>query len=254
METVVLSFSGNLALLELNRPESLNAINVQMLNELLEALHQVEQSEASILVIRGRGRGFSAGGDIKTMLNVDDPEAFHKVMSTIQKIIVTLYTLPKVVIASIHGPAAGLGLSLALAGDYVMAAKEARLAMNFIGIGLVPDGGGHFFLAKRIGEIKAKQLIWEGKQMSAHEAYELGIVDWLAEDGEQIEQKISEWQAKPLQAMIASKMLYARLGKNELLKVLQLEAEWQQHMRQTKDHREGIRAFLEKRKPNFIGK
>lgn len=254
METVVLSFSGNLAVLELNRPDSLNAMDVQMLNELVEALRQVEQSDAQLLVIRGRGRGFSAGGDIKTMLSVEDPEKFHEVMNTIQQVIATLYSMPKMVIAVVHGPAAGLGLSFALASDYVIATKEARLAMNFIGIGLIPDGGGHFFLAKRVGETKAKHIIWEGKPMNAHEAYELGIVDFIVEDENEAEQKIAEWQAKPLQAMIATKTLYANLTKEELLKVLQFETEAQQKMRQTEDHREGVRAFLEKRKPNFTGR
>ncbi|ANB60174.1 enoyl-CoA hydratase [Anoxybacteroides amylolyticum] len=254
METVVLSFSGNLAVLELNRPDSLNAMDVQMLNELVEALREVEQSDAQLLVIRGRGRGFSAGGDIKTMLSVDDPEKFHEVMNTIQQVIATLYSMPKVVIAAIHGPAAGLGLSFALASDYVIATKQARLAMNFIGIGLVPDGGGHFFLAQRVGETKAKHIIWEGKPMNADEAYELGLVDFIVEDENEVEQKIAEWQAKPLQAMIATKMLYAKTTKDELLNVLKLETDAQQKMRKTKDHREGVQAFLEKRKPNFIGK
>lgn len=254
METVVLSFSGNVAVLELNRPDSLNAMDVQMLNELVEALRQVERSDAQLLLIRGRGRGFSAGGDIKTMLRVEDEGAFHDVMNTIQQLITTLYELPKIVVAAIHGPAAGLGLSFALASDYVIATKDARLAMNFIGIGLVPDGGGHFFLAKRIGEVKAKHLIWEGKPMSAMEAYDLGIVDFVVENEEQIKQKLAEWQAKPLQAMIATKTLYAKTTKNELLHVLQLETDAQQKMRKTTDHREGVQAFLEKRKPNFIGK
>ncbi|WP_027410327.1 enoyl-CoA hydratase [Anoxybacteroides tepidamans] len=254
MQTVSLAFSENVAVLELNRPDSLNAMDVQMLNELVEVLQQIERSEASIVVVRGRGRGFSAGGDIKTMLSVDAPEKFYEVMNTIKQVITTLYTMPKIVVAAIHGPAAGLGLSFALASDYVMATKEARLAMNFIGIGLIPDGGGHFFLAKRVGVVKAKHLIWEGKQMSADEAYKHGIVDFVAEDIAQIEQKIAEWRAKPLQAMIATKMLYADVTKDELHRVLQLETEAQQKMRQTEDHREGVRAFLEKRKPNFIGR
>jgi len=254
METVVLSFSGNVAVLELNRPDSLNAMNVQMLNELVEALRQIEQSDASIVVIRGRGRGFSAGGDIKTMLSVDDPSQFRSVMNTIQEVITALYMMPKVVVSVVHGPAAGLGLSFALASDYVIATKEARLAMNFIGIGLIPDGGGHFLLAKRVGEVKAKHIIWEGKPMNADEAYELGIVDIVVEDEQHVEQKIAEWQAKPLQAMIATKTLYAKLTKDELLKVLQFETEAQQKMRQTEDHREGVRAFLEKRKPKFQGR
>ncbi|REK59563.1 MAG: enoyl-CoA hydratase [Geobacillus sp.] len=254
METIILSFSGNVAVLELNRPDSLNAMNEQMLKELLEALRQIEQSDALIVLIRGKGRGFSAGGDIKTMLSADDPERFPEIMNTIQEVIMSLYSMPKIVVSVVHGPAAGLGLSFALASDYVIATKEARLAMNFIGIGLIPDGGGHFLLAKRVGQVKAKHIIWEGKLMNAEEAYELGIVDIVVDNEAKAEEKIAEWQAKPLQAMIATKKLYVNLTKDELLKVLQFETEEQQKMRQTEDHQEGVRAFLEKRKPKFQGK
>jgi 2-(1,2-epoxy-1,2-dihydrophenyl)acetyl-CoA isomerase len=254
MNTVSLTFSNQLAILELNRPQSLNAMNEQMLTELLAALKEVEKSDALILLITGKGRGFSAGGDIKTMLNVADHEKFFSIMETIKQLIVTVYSLSKLVVAAVHGPAAGLGFSFALASDYLIATKDARLAMNFIGIGLIPDGGGHFFLERRLGEAKAKQLIWEGKTMNAEEAFHLGLVDDIVEKIEEIHEKIAWWQTKPLQAMIETKKIYTELNKERLLQVLQLETSGQQKMRQTKDHHEGVRAFLEKRKPNFIGK
>jgi 2-(1,2-epoxy-1,2-dihydrophenyl)acetyl-CoA isomerase len=254
MEPVLLTFSNQLAILELNRPDSLNAMNEQMLTELLAKLKEVEESDAHILLITGKGRGFSAGGDIKTMLSEENHEKFPNIMETIKQLIVTLYSLPKIVIAAIHGPAAGLGVSFALASDYVIATKDARLAMNFIGIGLIPDGGGHFFLEKRLGEVKAKQLIWEGKPMSAEEAFRLGLVDEIVEDANEIHEKIAQWQKKPIQAMIETKKIYTELNKDRLLQVLHLETIGQQKMRQTEDHREGVRAFLEKRKPNFVGK
>jgi 2-(1,2-epoxy-1,2-dihydrophenyl)acetyl-CoA isomerase len=254
METVSLTFSNQLAILELNRPESLNAMNEQMLIELLAKLKEVEKSDAPILLITGKGRGFSAGGDIKTMLKEADHEKFLDIMETIKQLIVTLYRLPKLVVAAIHGPAAGLGFSFALASDYLIATKDARLAMNFIGIGLIPDGGGHFFLERRLGEAKAKQLIWEGKPMNAEEAFRLGLVDEIIEDANEIHEKIAQWQTKPLQAMIETKKIYTELNKDRLLQVLHLETIGQQKMRQTEDHREGVYAFLEKRPPNFIGK
>jgi 2-(1,2-epoxy-1,2-dihydrophenyl)acetyl-CoA isomerase len=254
MDTVSLTFSNQLAILELNRPQSLNAMNEQMLTELLAALKEVEKGDVPILFIIGKGRGFSAGGDIKTMLNVADHEKFFEIMETIKQLIVTLYSLPKLVVAAVHGPAAGLGFSFALASDYLIATKDARLAMNFIGIGLIPDGGGHFFLERRLGEAKAKQLIWEGKTMNAEEAFHLGLVDDIVEKIEEIHEKIAWWQKKPLQAMIETKKIYTELNKERLLQVLQLETSGQQKMRQTEDHHEGVRAFLEKRKPNFIGK
>jgi enoyl-CoA hydratase/carnithine racemase len=254
METVVLTIDQNKAILELNRPQALNAMDVQMLGELVEALRAIKESEADIVVIRGRGRGFSAGGDIKTMLAADDPSQFQTVMKTIQEMIMLLYTMPKITVSLIHGPAAGLGFSFALASDCLIATKDARLAMNFIGIGLIPDGGGHFFLAQRVGTAKAKQIIWEGKPMDANEALQLGLVDFVVENEEQAEQIIASLQTKPLQAMIATKMLYAEQTKADLLRVLDLETDAQQRMRQTEDHREGVRAFLEKRQPVFRGR
>ncbi|MGG3823200.1 enoyl-CoA hydratase [Geobacillus thermodenitrificans] len=254
METVVLTFEQNKAILELNRPQALNAMDMQMLTELVDALRKIKESDTSIVVIRGKGRGFSAGGDIKTMLSVDDPSQFRTVMKTIQEMIMLLYTMPKITVSFIHGPAAGLGFSFALASDYLIATNEARLAMNFIGVGLVPDGGGHFLLAQRVGTPKAKQIIWEGKTMSADEAKQLGLVDLVVDSEEQAEQWLASLQEKPLQAMIATKLLYAEQTKADLLRVLEIETDAQQRMRQTEDHREGIRAFLEKRKPVFRGK
>ncbi|MBB6176347.1 enoyl-CoA hydratase/carnithine racemase [Anoxybacillus tengchongensis] len=253
MEHIVLSYEDRVATIELNRPDALNALNEKMLAELLQALKEVEKSEADIVVIRGRGKGFSAGGDIKTMLQSTNEHSFIEVMETIKQIAITLHQLPKLTISYVHGAAAGLGFSLALACDYVIANEQARVAMNFIGIGLVPDGGGHFFLKRKIGDVKSKQIIWEGKVMSAQEAYEVGLIDEIG-DEQAIQQKVTEWLAKPIRAMIATKQLYAYLSEEQLLNTLQMETTYQAEMRKTKDHEEGIRAFLEKRRPHFIGK
>jgi len=253
MEHIILSYEGRVATIELNRPDALNALHEQMLFELLQALKEVENSEADIVIIRGRGKAFSAGGDIKTMLQSANEHSFITVMDTIKQIAITLHQLPKLTISYVHGAAAGLGFSLALACDYVIANEQARVAMNFIGIGLVPDGGGHFFLKRKIGDVKSKQVIWEGKVMNAQEAYEMGIVDEMG-DEQAVQQKVSEWLSKPIRAMIATKRLYARLSEEQLLKTLQMETVYQADMRKTKDHEEGIRAFLEKRHPHFSGK
>jgi 2-(1,2-epoxy-1,2-dihydrophenyl)acetyl-CoA isomerase len=252
MEHVLLTIKDRVATLELNRPEALNALNEPMLAELLDKLKIVEDSDVAILLMKGKGKGFSAGGDIRSMLQSTNEHSFIGIMETIKQLIITLYRLPKLTISYLHGPAAGLGFSLALACDYVIATEEARLAMNFIGIGLIPDGGGHFFLEKRLGEAKAKQVIWEGKVMTAEEALRLGLIDAITND-DTVENKVKEWLNKPIQAMIATKQIYTQLSEEKLLQILDLEAENQKKMRQTKDHVEGIRAFLEKRQPNFIG-
>lgn len=163
MEFIQYEVNGAVAEIILNRPDAHHALNEQMLSELKLAVEKAAASEALIVLLRGTGKGFSAGGDIRMMTSEHDPDQFKQLMDTIEAVTLTLYQMKKVTIAAIHGAAAGLGLSLALCADIVLAEKNAVLAMNFIGIGLVPDGGGHYLLKKRIGEAKAKKLIWSGK-------------------------------------------------------------------------------------------
>lgn len=255
MGTVNVLNQGAVVVLELNRPESLNAMNVEMLVELERVLDEVSKNDAKVLVIKGSGNAFSAGGDIKMMLQEDVGGDFDQVMDTIGSVITKLYTMPKITISALHGAAAGLGLSFALASDFVVAHNSTKLAMNFIKIGLIPDGGGHFFMEKRLGEAKAKQMIWEGKTLSAEEALQLGLVDTLA--GDQMEEEISQRVAAllhaPLQAMLETKTIYTKQSLPRLQQILELEKNAQRRMRVSQDHREGIRAFLEKRKPQFTG-
>jgi enoyl-CoA hydratase/carnithine racemase len=255
-ETVQLHVNGRVATVELNRPESLNSLNVEMLKGLAAVLKEISQSsEVDIVVLRGKGRAFSSGGDIKTMLLEANEEDFPIVMDCISEVVATLYTMPKLTISAVTGAAAGLGLSIALATDYIVADKASKLAMNFIGIGLIPDGGGHYFLEKRLGEDKAKHLIWEGKPLTAEEAYQLGLIHDVAEClDEVLEAKLQLLLNSPLKAMIETKTILAEKNTPQLLRVLELEKEGQHKMRQTQDHQEGIQAFLEKRRPVFKGK
>ncbi|WLR51464.1 enoyl-CoA hydratase [Bacillus tianshenii] len=253
-KTVLYVEEGRVGLLTLNRPNALNAMDTTMLAELKETLHQVKDSSIDVLIVTGSGKGFSAGGDLKSMLSNTDNSGFEDIMSNISEIITTLYTLPKLVISAVNGPAAGLGFSLALAADEVIASEKAVLAMNFIDISLIPDGAGHFFLKQRLNPVEAKQLIWQGIKMSAQDAKEKGLVDAIGENAlDAAKQQAEVWLAKPTKAMIQTKLLYASLMKDELTEVLAAEKQGQLQMRQTADHQEGVQAFLEKRKPVFKG-
>ncbi len=256
-DKVNVSVIGRVATVEMNRPEALNAMDTDLIRGLVYQLKEISDSdEIDIIVLTGKGRAFSAGGDIKTMLSNMNEQDFLPLMDCISELVVTLYSAPKLTISAISGAAAGLGLSLALATDYIIADKNSKLAMNFIGIGLIPDGGAHFFLEKRIGEVKSKQVIWDGKMMSADEAFELGLIQEVAEGElqEALDSRIADWLSRPVQAMIKTKKILAEKNRPQLLKLLELEKYGQQKMRETQDHREGIRAFLEKRPPKFIGK
>nr|WP_226670078.1 enoyl-CoA hydratase [Metabacillus litoralis] len=254
-QTIELVQEGKTATLYLNRVQSMNAMDVNMLQELTSCLKEIASSDIKLLFITGRGRAFSAGGDVKTMLSSNDESQFQPVMETIKEMIITLYTLPAITVSFLNGAAAGLGLSFALASDYLIAEKQAKVAMNFINIGLVPDGGGHFFLKKRLGEHIAKHIIWEGKTLSSDEALQIGMIDSVYEGDteEQMQLWKMKMEARPLQAMIATKNIFSNQETSLLVDTLNLETENQLQMRKTKDHREGVAAFLEKRVAQFTG-
>ncbi|MBM7586415.1 enoyl-CoA hydratase/carnithine racemase [Bacillus pakistanensis] len=257
-ETLNLMKENKVAYLTLNRPHALNAMNVLMIRELLQCLKELEKdNEIGILVIKGEGKGFSSGGDIKEMLALGGEEQFFSIMDTINELVLTLYSMKKMTVAGIHGTAAGLGLSLALACDYLICEDDSKLAMNFIGIGLIPDGGGHFHLSERLGVAQAKKLIWNGSIVNGQKALKLSLVDEAAVTGklkQSIDHYVQQCLQKPIVAMVKTKEIYLKMTRPKLEVILEEEKHAQWLMRQTEDHKEGIQAFVEKRKPVFTGK
>ncbi|RNF39422.1 enoyl-CoA hydratase [Planococcus salinus] len=256
-ETIELNKEGRTAHLIMKRPKSMNAMNGKMMKELADCFDSLLQDyTVQVLIIHGEGKAFSAGGDIKEMMDPDQPMDMSLVMEDLKRLSKALYTLPQITIAAIHGASAGLGFSIALACDHVIAEENSKLAMNFIGIGLVPDGGGHFFLKERVGVPKAKQLIWAGQTLKAHDALAKGLIDEVTAEGralEHAEAYAKEVLASPVRAKLESKNILHQLKVDELEKVLEREAAAQTAMRQSEDHLEGIQAFVEKRKPAFKG-
>jgi len=254
-ETVQLEIEGRIVYLILNRPEVFNAFNIDMMKELLEKLVRLNESTAEIVIITGKGKGFSAGGDINIMQDKMERVEFYLVMDMINQIVTTLYTMPKLVISAVHGAAAGLGFSFALATDYILAHKSSIFAMNFIKIGLIPDGGGHYFINKRLGEAKTKRLIWEGKNILAEEAFQMGLIDEITDEDplEKANELANRWLSMPIKAMLETKNILSNSNLQALNQYLAMEKTSQFEMRKTEDHKEGVKAFLEKRKPIFTG-
>lgn len=257
-ETIVLEVLDRKATLTFNRPNAMNAMDFTMMRELadcFEALHSEE--DVQVLVIKGAGKVFSAGGDVKMMFASNDLTDFGDIMGHISRLVKAYYTLPMITVAQIHGASAGLGFSLALGSDIIVAEDTSKLAMNFIGIGLIPDGGGHFFMKERVGVPKAKQMIWEGKVLNGEEALSLGLIDYNVPSGTAaatVDQIVGKLLASPIVAMLESKKILHSARLPELEAVLDGEAKGQTVMRQTKDHLEGIAAFVGKRTPEFVGK
>ncbi|MBQ0140828.1 MAG: enoyl-CoA hydratase [Kurthia sp.] len=255
-QTILFEKEERVATISFNRPQAMNALDLVMMEELGQVFEELHKDkEIQIVILKGEGRAFSSGGDIKGMLTggLD----IEKAMVLVSNYIRSLYTLPMITIAQVHGAAAGLGLSTALACDFVIAEETSKIAMNFIGIGLVPDGGGHFFMQERLGAVKAKQAIWKGEVMPGTKAQKIGLVDELVAEGlldEEVEKFKQALLNSPIAAMIATKEIINGSKINELNDALKQETKTQPMMRKTTDHLEGIQAFVEKRQPKFTGK
>lgn len=255
MSTVQLESKNGVSTITFNRPEQYNALDLETLQAFLSVLKEMENNTDQAVILTGAGKAFSAGGDIRMMTSIDETQ-YEELMETLKDIALRLYMLPKIIISAIYGSAAGLGLSLALSADYMIAHEEAKLGMLFAGIGLVPDGGGHFHLKERLGVAQAKHFIWELEQVDGKAAKDLGLVDIVTDEevttaAQTLAQKSLH---SPIQALIESKLILHETKKTELTRMLDREKQGQLKMSQTKDHQEGVQAFLEKRQPSFKGK
>jgi 2-(1,2-epoxy-1,2-dihydrophenyl)acetyl-CoA isomerase len=249
---------GRVAVITLNRPDRLNAITPQMLTELRDAFGRVQQSDAvRAVILTGEGRAFCAGQDLRLVEERPDTDYRGLVESGYNPLVEAITSLEKPVVAVVNGVAAGAGASLALACDLRLASDRASFVQAFVHIGLVPDSGATWFLPRMVGLTKAMELALLGEPVSAEEALRIGLVnrvvphDELAAHAEQLAERLA---ALPARAIAYTKRALYQGMHASLRDQLALEAELQQLAGQTEDHREGLRAFLEKRKPVFRGR
>jgi len=244
----------------LNRPEKLNALSNELSKELAEAvLHVAGDSRVRAVVITGAGRAFCAGGDIDSMKRHAEEQNWSSIRDIIQAgatIVEALYTMPKPTVAAVNGPAAGAGGSLALACDFRIASESASFGLVFSRIGLHPDWGGTFFLPRMVGTAKALELILSGDIVDAAEGARLGIFNRVT-DANHLLSTAREYAATfaakaPLTLMLARQAVHDSVNLS-LKEVLALEIENQLRIFPTADAQEGIRAFIEKRRPSFTG-
>jgi 2-(1,2-epoxy-1,2-dihydrophenyl)acetyl-CoA isomerase len=259
-ETVDLTTDGSAARILLNRPDALNAWNEQFGRDLLDAVTPVAADKSiRALLLTGAGRGFSSGADLKEQRGSDDsgmPDLSARLTDIYHPIIIGLREMPKPVVAAVNGPAVGIGCSLALAADLVVAAESAYFLLAFVNIGLVPDGGSTAFLPARVGYARAAEMAMLGERVPATQAHDWGLINQVVADDElePVSSALLERLAKgPTTSYAGSKRLLNRRMYADLAGQLDAEAEAQRDQGQSSDFIEGVVAFVEKREPNFTG-
>jgi enoyl-CoA hydratase/carnithine racemase len=260
-EKVLLTRRDSVATLTLNRPECLNALDHCLRASLAQKLEAVSRDPAvRVLVITGAGRGFCSGGDIGYLAELKrnhQSVAFRDFLEAGHRVVRSIRSLPVPVVASVNGPAMGGGMNLALACDLRIASDRAIFSQAFVNIGMHPDWGGTFFLPRMVGTGRALEMFFLGDSIKAEQAFELGLVNCVVphENLESETRKLAErLAAAPVLAIGHMKQaLYERL-ETQLDSMMQHEVEAQMKCFDSEDCEEGLRAFLEKRKPTFKGK
>src|SRR3954453_23740264 len=252
--SVDLIIEGPVAKIVLNRPEKLNALTIEMRAQLREYTQQLRfDEEVRAIIITGEGRAFCTGADVGRMQRGGLRAEREKMQGGSHSFLRTLHATEKPVIAAVRGPTVGIGWSIALACDLIVASETARFSQIFRRIGLAPDGGAIWFLTRRIGLARAKELVFTGRFVDAAEALSLGLVNSVVPDGElmaKAEELAADLAAGPTFAFCMAKKMFA-MANSTYEEFLDVETFVQPQLGQPEDHREGVTAFKEKRPPRF---
>lgn len=260
--SITLDIQDNIGTLTLNRPDKRNAFNQLMTQEFLDCLQKVEQNNnIRVLIITGAGKVFCSGADLNEVFlkAIDDRKQGNEPFDIAQwtkDACLKLYNLPIPTIASLNGPAIGLGLTITLACDLRVACEEATLAIPFTRFNIMPEFGSSYLLPRIIGIAKACEIAYTGRQVTAQEASSMGLVNTVvaASNLPKTTRDLAEsiCHGAPLGLKMTKLALHQGLN-NDLGTQLEYEYSALNNAFQTKDHEEGVRAFLEKRRPQFRG-
>jgi len=253
-EHIAFAREGAVARVTLNRPERLNALTDAMRDRVSALFTELGQDDSvRSVILDAAGRGFCASGDVSNMGKFTAVSGRHRLKSA-HRMILAIANIEKPVVAAVRGPVAGIGWSMALACDVIVASETAVFSQVFRNVGLVPDGGAIYFLRQVLGVLKAKELVYTARKVPAAEASELGLVTRLVADGEleATATALADDLARgPGFAFAIAKKMFKAMNTPTLETCLDAEA-WAQGLALlTEDHGEGARAFLEKRKPDF---
>ena len=257
-ETILAEKKGDVLVVTLNRPERLNAASLQMADDLSIALYDLQGARA--LLITGAGRAFCSGADLQARGGdsaVKGGDASHRaLMNHYNPALSQILRLPIPVVTAVNGPAAGVGCSIGLSGDFVFAGKSAYFLQAFVNIGLVPDGGSTWLLTKAIGKARATRMMMLGERIGAEQAEEWGLIYKATEDDALMDEALAlatRLAAGPTVALATMRRNIMTALDGTFDEVLRAEAEGQRIAGGTQDAREGGLSFLEKRKPAFKG-
>jgi 2-(1,2-epoxy-1,2-dihydrophenyl)acetyl-CoA isomerase len=256
MSSILFEIKDSIGFITLNRPDKLNSFNREMALLMQQKLDECKSNEVRCVYITGAGKGFSAGQDLAEVADPNGPGLSVILSEHYNPIVTRIRKLEKPVIAAVNGVAAGAGANIALCCDVVVAAQSASFLQAFSKIGLIPDSGGTHTLPRLIGWQKASALMMLGEKVSATDAESMGMLykvfpdDIFAEESLKIATTLSQM---PTKGLAYTKKVLSLSFTNTLDEQLQDEDVFQQRAAQTKDYKEGVNAFLEKRKPNFTG-
>lgn len=262
LETVLYSIADNVGTIQMNRPDALNALSLQLSLDLRAAIEQAVDDEARVVILTGSGRAFCSGGDLREMKAMGEKEGnieafLDSPLKALHDVILLIRETPIPFIAAVNGVCAGAGTNFALACDLVIAAEDASFNEAFVRIGLSPDCGGTFFLPRAIGEKLAAEMFMTGESVSAERAAQFGMInrvvpaDSLMTEALLLAGKLAKG---PTGSFGRIKRMINASYSHDLRQQLDLEAQCQLESGRADDFKEGVAAFFEKRLPNFSGK
>lgn len=254
---VVIKKDEAVATIVMNRPEAMNALNLDMINDLVAALKKAEEDDSvRVIILTGEGKSFCSGGDLSIIKSFDGPVTGRELTLKAGSITSTIMKLKKPVVAMVNGTAAGAGFNIALACDIVFCSRSARMIQSFSGVGLISDCGGTYLLPRVVGLHKAKELMFTAETISAEQALSLNIANQVVDDAMLAEETYKYASKLAMYAPLSIAYMKGAVNGTDsrtLEEALELEANLQGICGQTEDCQEGISSFLEKRHPNFKG-
>lgn len=256
--TLTLAYDGPRATITLNRPEKRNAISYELIEDLLNALKEIESSPAQVLTLTGAGKAFCSGMDLDNLRAITGrtPDEARADSETMGRLFRTLYEFPKVTIAAVNGPAIAGGCGLATLCDFTIASTDAKFGYTEVRIGFIPAIVSTFLL-RQIGEKQARDLLLTGRIIGSEEALRLGLVnEVVAADklGDRVDELAKSLLENSPASLLATKRLLKQFAAGDLDRQITAAVQENASIRMTADFREGVSSFLEKRKPNWSGR